>query len=145
MRAERRAGQLLKESKAAAQRHAAGGDQKSKSSNSTLIPTLKDIGITKTQSADWQKIAEIPDEQFEHLVTQHGMTTGNLVAAARPKPAPIQVDPDALWIWGTLGDLVRRGLLKRSFAAMVKEMPFNMRADCEKWAPTIREWLEEPA
>jgi len=75
MRAERRAGQLLRETKEAGQRTTghgdkeAGqrttghGDQKSESRHVTPKPTLGDLGISKKQSSDWQKLAEV-DERF---------------------------------------------------------------------------------
>lgn len=142
MRAETKAGKLIKEAKEAGQMCEQSKGRPKKASHEAR---LSELGISYDQASTWQQMAEVPDELFEKLVTQPGMTSENIAAAARPKAPPIKVDPEALWIWGTLGDLVRRGLLKRSFRDLVKEMPLNMRRDCEKWAPTIRGWLEEPA
>ena len=59
MRAERRAGELLKETALAGQRDAGnGGNRKSRSLASTV--KLEDLGISKDQSSRWQKLAEIP-------------------------------------------------------------------------------------
>jgi hypothetical protein len=65
--AERRAGILLKEMAEAATREQRGGDRKSKSPVSTLIeaPKLADFGITRNQSSKWQKLADIPEADFE--------------------------------------------------------------------------------
>ena len=65
LRAERRAGELLREAKENGTREKRGGDRKSKSQNGTLIPKLTDLGITKKQSADWQKMADILPPDFE--------------------------------------------------------------------------------
>ena len=58
--AERRAGEILKETV----EH--GGDRKSKSRSTES--TLKNIGISKNQSSNWQHIADIPEEDFiQHI------------------------------------------------------------------------------
>jgi hypothetical protein len=84
-RAERRAGELLAEM------------QKNKGARSQLrgdvpvggsapkpptdeTPTLADLGLTKTQSSKWQKLAALPEEKFEIRVAHakarvEGMTT----------------------------------------------------------------------
>jgi hypothetical protein len=57
--AERKAGELLKETelnKGAA----------TVSSDTTPLPKLKDIGITRDQSSNWQRIADIPEENPLH-------------------------------------------------------------------------------
>src|SRR4051812_49221548 len=66
LRAERRCGELLKESKENGTRDTGqGGNRKSRSDDATVIqPTLADLGISKQQSSDWQKLAEIPEEKF---------------------------------------------------------------------------------
>lgn len=55
IRAERRAGELLKETKESGQRHKGHGDQKSESRHTT--PKLPDFGITRDQSSKWQQLA----------------------------------------------------------------------------------------
>ena len=54
--AERRAGEILKETT----RKPEQGRPKKVSNE----PTLKDIGITRDQSSNWQRIADIPEENF---------------------------------------------------------------------------------
>lgn len=57
LRAERRAGQILKKMELR------GGDRKSKSKSRDV--TLIDLGVTKSQSSRWQLEADVPDEEFE--------------------------------------------------------------------------------
>jgi hypothetical protein len=52
-RAERKAGELLPE------QITRGGDPKSHDT------TLKDLNISRDQSSNWQRIAEIPEDKFE--------------------------------------------------------------------------------
>ena len=64
LRAERRAGELLKETPKN-KGQVLGGNIVLPPDNT---PTLEDIGITKNQSSKWQKIASIPEEKFENYI-----------------------------------------------------------------------------
>ena len=66
IRAEIRAGELLREMAKRGERHDRGGDQKSKSQPAIL--KLKDIGVSPTQSSRWQKIAALPQEEQEERI-----------------------------------------------------------------------------
>jgi hypothetical protein len=77
LRAEQRAGELLAETP-----DAPAGRKKigSGSQPISVPPTLADLGITKTQSSKWQKLAALPPEKFEIRVEHAkarvaGMTT----------------------------------------------------------------------
>ncbi len=65
VRAERRCGQLLKETD-----FNKGGRKDEESTGTTTEPvkTLNEMGINKKQSSKWQKLADIPDEEFEEKV-----------------------------------------------------------------------------
>ena len=74
LRAERRAGELLKETEF----QKPGEYQRSKST--TVAPTLKNMGISKDQSSKWQKIANIPEEKFEnYLEVEKELSTGGIL------------------------------------------------------------------
>src|SRR6185503_631875 len=77
IRAERRAGELLRETGERKERRGRGGDQKSMSTRVDIDrPTLKKLGVSLDQSSDWQKLAAIPQPEFER----------RLAAAARSDP-----------------------------------------------------------
>lgn len=66
LRAERRAGELLREMKERGERDPGGrGPRKVESSRATQLP---DLGITRDQSRKWQKIAAVPEEHFEAVI-----------------------------------------------------------------------------
>ena len=66
IRAERRAGELLKESG----RKKGETDKKIMFHDGTLSPTLKNLGIERKQSMRWQIIANIPERIFEQHVQE---------------------------------------------------------------------------
>ena len=78
LRAERRAGQILKET----EKQKPGDYKRSKAT--TVPPTLKEIGITKDQSSKWQRIADIPEEKFEAFIeVEKELTTSGALRVER--------------------------------------------------------------
>tara|TARA_R100000655_G_scaffold33594_2_gene66099 strand:+ start:5809 stop:6846 length:1038 start_codon:yes stop_codon:yes gene_type:complete len=78
LRAERRAGELLKETP-----KAKGGNPNS-SQPVRGCETLSDMGITYNQSSKWQKIANIPEEKFEnYLEVEKELSTRGAIRVAR--------------------------------------------------------------
>jgi hypothetical protein len=72
VRAERRAGEMLSTMKMNGARHDAANNLKTgpKSHDTTSGATLESIGISKTQSSRWQKLAAIPETQFRGRLRQ---------------------------------------------------------------------------
>jgi hypothetical protein len=66
VRAERRAGQLLKETEKAKGSAGQGRPKKGGSAKTPpkKAPTLADIGVTKTQSSRWQKLADRSEKDW---------------------------------------------------------------------------------
>lgn len=65
LRAERRAGEMLKETELNKGRPSEKGLH-----DVTVITKLSDLGIDKHESSRWQKIAGIPEKQFESLINE---------------------------------------------------------------------------
>jgi len=64
IRAERKAGELLKQME-----KQKPGEYK-RLHDATVTPSLKDLGIEKTQSMRWQQIADLPEESFENKIEE---------------------------------------------------------------------------
>lgn len=148
IRAERRAGELLREMKKLGQRQKPGDNPRGINSRATRLlndaPTLDDLGITKDQSSKWQQLAAVPLEEFEQAVNGDGPkpTTEGIINAhaLRDNPAP-EMDPTALWFWGRLRDFERNGIFERTSVELMSLMTDSMRADCLRIVPRVVEWL----
>jgi len=91
LRAERRAGELLKETPKAK------GGQPYQSTGNKVQPvetsTLEEIGITKNQSSKWQKIASIPEEKFENFLSvQKELSTSGIIKEIRKEERKAAVE-----------------------------------------------------
>lgn len=84
VRAERRAGEMLSAMKVNGSRHTTVDNLKigPKSHDTTSGPTLDSIGISKDQSSRWQKLAAIPEKQFEEAVAAAKEVAGEVTTAA---------------------------------------------------------------
>ncbi len=78
VRAERRAGEMLREMEKAEQRRTAAKGRPKASTNGDASPTLKKLGVTRDQSSDWQRLTEIPEPEFERRRAQRELTSGEL-------------------------------------------------------------------
>ena len=77
IRAERKCGQMLKETAKTGERATRGREKKQNCHDVSLIkPKLADIGIEWKQSERWQKMADIPEQQFEQALNESAKKTG---------------------------------------------------------------------
>ena len=139
LRAERKAGELLRKMEPKKQ---TGRPAKNKCREGNSF--LKANGISGKQSANWQKLAAIPEQQFEAALTdpaQMPSTNGIIRAAEPPKVTP--VSKAALWLWGRLMDFARDdGLLHRVPKDVLETMTPDMLDDVHILAPRVAAWLK---
>jgi hypothetical protein len=114
-----------------------------------LPPTLPDLGISKDRSSKWQKLADIPEEEFNEAVTDPHVipsTEGILAAVAPPVELldlyPHKYDKDALLAHGRilgLAELVAKRPGKELFDLM---LDFE-RDEVAALIPAVIAWLQE--
>jgi hypothetical protein len=98
VRAERKAGELLASMDKNTGAMGVGSNQHEVRSYDATAPKLSDLGISKDNSSRWQKLAAMPDSEFEQALNvakerAGEVTTAAMLRAARPlKPVePEQV------------------------------------------------------
>lgn len=142
LRAERRAGQMLGEM------DKAKGAAATPSQRASASKPLADLGISYTQSSRWQKLAAIPEADFEATFAQPDRkpSTSGIIAAHEAKVAPIvkapPVDPKALWLWGRLLDFERDGLLATDPNDLFDTMLDHMKETTRELMPAVIAWCK---
>jgi hypothetical protein len=138
LRAERKAGQLL--AKMPKQNGARDGKQ---TGSPEMTPLLSDLGISKNQSSQWQKLGALPQRDFDLAIGESVKppTTKGILRSVEP-PRQRVAAPDALWLWGRLLDFERDGLLDKSPNDVIKTMTDPMKDDVHRLAPKVAAWLK---
>jgi hypothetical protein len=77
--AERRAGELIRQQQDSG---ALASKEKGRPQKCRDVTTLKSVGISRDQSAKWQKLAAVPESKFEQIVAEAKEKTGELTSAA---------------------------------------------------------------
>jgi len=146
VRAERRCGQLLAETekaKGAADGTAGPGRGNAVARADHVLhrpKTLSEMGVTKDQSSKWQKLAAVPDDEFESAINIPG-TKPSANHIIKPKaPEPPRMNADALWWWGRFIDMEKRGFTV-SLNDLVSEMTDAMQADADRVIPQLKRWI----
>ena len=89
IRAERRTGELLRDTAKAKQRNTGGKP----SPHGNGLHTLNKIGVSRRQSSDWQKLASIPEPEFELRLAEAGRDTKTMTTAKILKPLDLDRPP----------------------------------------------------
>lgn len=137
LRAERKAGQLLRE-----REMAKGGRPTETPNKASEVSTLREFGISHKQSSDWQRLAEVPDEDFEVALQAERPTTSGIIAS-HVEPKSEHMDNRALWVWGRLQDFERQNILDIDPHELVGQMFSHMQETTKRLAPMVAAWLEK--
>jgi hypothetical protein len=96
LRAERKAGELLQQTERA---KGARGNPGGRGAAIVLSPDatpLSELGISRHQSSKWQKLADIPPEEFEATLAGPEKPTTTSIIAAAPPARPDPGSPETL-------------------------------------------------
>jgi len=145
LRAERKCGKLLREREKAKGARGSGSNQHEVRSHDTTAPRLDDLGISKSQSSQWQRLADIPDEDFELALSgDERPTTNGIIARQVHRKDPVDlVDEKALWLWGRIKDFKRDGVLNEDPRAICHTMLPHMKETMQELLPLVIDWLRK--
>jgi hypothetical protein len=148
VRAERRCGELL-----ASMDKANGADYGGRPSldgrrelPSNPPKTLSEMGITKDQSSKWQKLAAVPEAEFEDAISQVAAKPSATSILRKsnpdPKPEPERMDADVLWWWGRFCDM-EKGKFSAPLSEVVNQMTDAMQRDALRIIPQLKRWVND--
>ncbi|MBC8724549.1 hypothetical protein F6X37_24060 [Paraburkholderia sp. 31.1] len=151
LRAERRAGTLLTE---LAQAELRAMPKTANPTGKTLVvgndkgssvATLADLGVTRDQSSKWQKLATIPEREFEDALrdpAKKPSTTALIRDIHNDVAATInRIPEDVLWIWGRVRDFESDGYLSKNPTAIYDAMTDVMQTDVRRIVPAMAGFL----
>jgi hypothetical protein len=142
LRAEKRCGDMLGEMEKAK----GGQPYQSGRTTGSLPKPLSDLGISRDQSSQWQKLADVPDEIFEQALREPNPSTASIITRhIVAERGPLPQSPGnlkALWLWGRLQDFEREGLLDEEPSSMLEGIHDHMRVTILEMAPVVAAWLK---
>ena len=135
IRVKRRMGELL----ATMERREQESGRPKKCDSVSHLPTLADLGIDRKEASRCQRIAEVPQERFEHVVADTIASGKPITQAAVIRLAPITVQPCVTKRkveWSSFEDKivgVVRGLMAKcppEFASNIRETLLMLADEC---------------
>lgn len=149
LRAERKVGKLIQQMERARGKRTDLPTSVHDEPKLSLSETLKSHGISGTQAKRWQKLADVPEDQFEATFAKPAKPSTNAIIAAQKKPESKAeaeqraMDARALWVWGRLLDFERENILEAEPEILAGEMLDHMRATVRELGPQVIRWLSE--
>ena len=137
VRAERRCGELLQETVQVG--------RPDKRSAGTTIKTLAEMGVTKDQSSQWQRLADVPEKEFEEIINDKGMpiSGGQVLSTVSPAQTTEKIDVSVLWLWGRLREMEKDNIFARPLSEYIDSMTDGMKPDALRIIPKLTQWLNE--
>lgn len=143
LRAERKAGELLRDLQKAVGGRPLKTPPHEGKSFATKQEQIARAGLSQKQAEKFENLAKVPQEIFDdELKHSPRPTTSGIIRAAKP-PKENPVSDEALWLWGTLKDFERDGILSMKIKNVMSTMTPKMLDDVHTLAPRVANWLKQ--
>lgn len=153
VRAERKAGELLKQMKKTGERQPQGGNHGNQYKKVAKSPAaiLPDLRISADQSSTWQQLAEVPEGEFEAALNDpYDMPSAEtIVARHKDKQIPPEIYPkvkvsnDALFVHGSIVDFQRHKCTDLDPQDLYDNMLDTMQIEVDHILPKLIPWLSQ--
>lgn len=147
VRAERKCGELLGQLEKGA--GTGRGNKKDLSTGENVLPdspyqsAKTAAGLSDKQASQWQKLAQVPEREFEEAINLPGAKPStNHILKKDKEPDPPRMDGTALWWWGRLVD-IERDKINTPLSALVAEMTDAMKSDADRIIPKLKRWIND--
>lgn len=144
VRAERKAGELLKQMKKSGERADGKGHPKLVSN----AATLETLHISRDQSSTWQQLADVPEEEFEAaLKDSYDMPSAERIVARQKQERIVEAAPkvkvsnDALFVHGSIVDFQRHKCIDLNPRELYDNMLDTMQIEVDHILPKLIPWL----
>ena len=142
VRAERKCGELLAQTEKAKGNLKKGATLPQSNETTTEKPkTLSEMGITKDQSSNWQKLAAVPEKEFEAAISNPAAKPSTKHIIKPKESEPKRMDKDALYIWGVFREFRARGVIDVELKFLVEEWTDAMKEDAIGIIPKLKTWV----
>jgi hypothetical protein len=166
LRAERKMGALLREMKDTGERDAGRGGKRKpvtgksklkdisrsdaptvKTTQAQAPSTLRDLGLTRDQSSQYQKLADIPEQEFEKALSDPTVmpSTEGIINRSKPTITPPPIEGPARVLWQMLADFERERFTTVDPSKLLGHMTVAMKDDVARIAPVLAKWLSKLA
>ena len=147
LRAERRAGVLLKDLARATPKDKANKANSvlgrtstpATNENSPYAEALQETGMSRQTAHQFQKLADVPEDEFEAALSGENKASRAQIL----NPTQADISSNSLWVWGRIKDFHRNGVLQNAPKKTVEDMTDPMRAETREFLPRVQAYLAE--
>lgn len=144
LRAERKCGELIRQQQQSGELATPGKDKSNVDQHD--IKTLSDIGISRDQSSKFQKLADIPEKDFEQALSEQATekpSTSAIIKRFEPVKETPQVSKLSVELWGWAGDVERSEMFSRDPNELIEGMTDTMRKRFFSHLPQIINYINK--
>lgn len=107
---------------------------------SELAQALEENGISRQMASMYQKVAEVPEEEFEAAMNCDDMPSRRKLLNTESND---KADKDSQWFWGRILDFERDKILEKPADKIVNGMHDHMKETVKRLIPEIIKYLNQ--